>query len=392
VRRADLEISMKRRLVLLLCAALGACASLPPPPQPDALFDDRAFAPPSEPVDVQQVFALSDAMRRYLDVEIAAQLHRKGAREGLVDALYARSQLKLEYDAAMTRNAAQAFDARAGNCLSLVIMTAALARHLGLDVQFNDVFADETWSRSGDLMVNSGHVNLTLGHRLGDDRFRFDGGRTLMIDFNPPRPGERPMLRAISETTVTAMFMNNRAAEALVGGRIADAYWWARGALLHAPTFAPAYNTLAVVYLRHGQAARAEQVLRHMLEREPGNTTLLANLVRALETQGRTADAQEVAQRLARIEPTPPFHWFNVGVAALKRQDYRAARDAFAREVDRAAYYHEFHYGLALAYFGLGETTQGRRHLAMAMENSTTHRDRELYAGKLEKLRALRIQ
>lgn len=382
---------MKRRLVLLASLLLGACASLPPPPQPDALFEDGAFVPPSEAVDAQQVFALSEPMRRYLDVEIAAQLHRKGARDGLVDALYSRSQLKLEYDSALTRNAAQAFEARSGNCLSLVIMTAALARHLGLAVQFNDVFSDETWSRSGDLMVNSGHVNLTLGHRLGDDRFRFDG-RTLMIDFDPPKPGERPMVRAIGEATVTAMFMNNRSAEALVAGRIDDAYWWARGALREAPTFAAAYNTLAVVYLRHGQAQRAEQVLRHMLEREPANTTLLANLVRTLEAQGRPAEAQQVAQRLASIEPTPPFHWFNVGVAALKRQDYRAARDAFAREVDRAAYYHEFHYGLALAHFGLGEVTQGRRHLAIAMENSTTSRDRELYAGKLEKLRALRVQ
>jgi pentatricopeptide repeat protein len=383
---------MKRRLVLLASLLLGACASLPPPPQPDALFDDAAFAPPGEAVDTQQVFALSEPMRRYLDVEIAAQLYRKGARDGLVDALYTRGQLKLEYDSALTRNAAQAFEARSGNCLSLVIMTAALARHLGLAVQFNDVFTDETWSRSGDLMVNSGHVNLTLGHRLGDDRFRFDGGSSLMIDFDPPKLGERPMVRAIGESTVTAMFMNNRSAEALVAGRIADAYWWARGALRQAPTFAAAYNTLAVVYLRHGQPQRAEQVLRYMLEREPANTTLLANLVRALEAQGRAGEAQQAAQRLASIEPTPPFHWFNVGIAALKRQDYRSARDAFSREVDRAAYYHEFHYGLALAYFGLGEITQGRRHLAIAMENSTTSRDRELYAGKLEKLRALRVQ
>lgn len=383
---------MKRCLVLLACVLLAGCASTPLPLQPQTLFDDSRFAPPSETIDAGQVFALSDAMRRYLDVEIAGQVHRKGARDALVDALYTRRQLKLDYDATMTRNAAQAFEARSGNCLSLVVMTAALARHLGLAVQFNDVFADTTWSRSGDLMVASGHVNVTLGHRLGDDRFRSDGGRTLTIDFNPPEPGKRPLVRAISEDTVAAMFLNNRAAEALADGRVNDAYWWARAALLRAPTYTAAYSTLAVSYLRHGLPERAEAVLRHVLEHEPANTLMLANLVRALEAQGRPAEARSVAQRLAQIEPTPPFHYFNLGVAALKRQDYLAAKQAFSREVERAAYYHEFHYGLAMAHFGLGEIAQGRKELALALENSNTHRDRDLYAAKLEKLKGLRLQ
>ena len=51
----------------------------------------------------------------------------------------------------MTRNAAEAFDARSGNCLSLVIMTAAFAKELGLPVRYQNVFVDEAWSRSGDL-------------------------------------------------------------------------------------------------------------------------------------------------------------------------------------------------------------------------------------------------
>lgn len=386
---------MKRCLLLFAGLLLSACATLPPPPQPDGLLDDADFALPTEPIDPAQVFALSEPMRHYLDVEIAAQLRRKGAREGLVEALYSRRQLQLEYDAALTRNAAQAFEARTGNCLSLVVMTGALARHLGVPVEFNDVVTDENWARAGDLMVSAGHVNLTLGHRLADERLRSDGGRSLMIDFDPPRSGARPLVRTISEQTVIAMFMNNRAAEALVAGRVDDAYWWVRGAIGQAPTFTPAYNTLAVVYQRHGHPARAEQVLRHMLEREPGNTTLLANLVRTLQAQGRHAEAQPIAQRLAGIEPTPPFHWYQLGAAALQRRDYAAARDAFAREVARAAYYHEFHYGLALAYFGLGETARGERHLAIAMQNSTTGRDRALYAAKLEKLekqRGARVQ
>jgi len=89
------------------------------------------------------VFAVSPEMRHYLHTEIAPHLHREGPLQGLFDALYSKRQLKLEYDSAMTRNAAQAFAARSGNCLSLVIMTAAFANEMGLPVQFQSVLGEE---------------------------------------------------------------------------------------------------------------------------------------------------------------------------------------------------------------------------------------------------------
>ena len=87
-------------------------------------------------------------MERFLARRDAPDLRNKGAREGLIDAIYSEGQLKIEYDSVMTRNAAQAFAARSGNCLSLVIMTAAFAKALGLPVRFQSVSVDETVSRS----------------------------------------------------------------------------------------------------------------------------------------------------------------------------------------------------------------------------------------------------
>ena len=68
----------------------------------------------------------------------------------------------------MTRNAAQAFAARSGNCLSLVIMTAAFAKELGLTVAYQKVFVDDTWARTGDIYLSIGHVNVTLAPRKTD--------------------------------------------------------------------------------------------------------------------------------------------------------------------------------------------------------------------------------
>jgi hypothetical protein len=66
----------------------------------------------------------------------------------------------------------------------------------------------------------------------------------------------------------------------------------------------------------------------------------------------------------------------------MNAHDYARARDLFAKEAARSAGYHEFHYWLARAYVGLGDVAQARRHLEIAMENSTTRRDHDLYAAK----------
>lgn len=382
---------MKPCLAFLLALLLSACASVPVP-APQRLFDDALFGPPAQPVDAAEVFRLSDAMRRYLDENLARDVRRKGPRSALIDAMYAPGRLRLEYDAVRTRNAAEAFEARSGNCLSLVIMSAAMARHLGLPVQFHNVFGDAGWGRSGDLLVSNGHVNLTLRNQNGDGRVRFDVAEAMLIDFDPPAAGQRQHSRVIAESTVLAMFMNNRAAETLAEGRIDEAYWFARAAIEAEPTFLAAHNTLAVVYLRRGALAQAEQVLQQLLAAEPANASALANLAQLYARQGRAGDADAVQQRLARIEPHPPYHFFQLGLDALERRDYALARTMFEKEIERAAYHHEFHFGLAMAAFGLRDIGEARRQLALAMKSSTRDADRQLYAGKLERLKTLRMQ
>ncbi len=389
-RRSAFSLPLPSVLTLVLVTlllTLGGCASTPPGAPPAPVLRDAPFAPPSERIDAADAFALSPAMRHYLGVEIAGSLRTKGRQRGLIDALYSKQQLKIEYDATMTRNAAQAFEARAGNCLSLVIMTAALAKELGLAVQYQSVFVDDTWSRSGSLYVASGHVNLTLAPRATDVRLGYhDISTQTTIDFLPPEDLRGQRARTIGEATVLAMYMNNRAAEALAQDRLDDAYAWAREAVTQDPRFLSGHNTLGVIYQRHGNRAEAEQVFRSLVAVEPDNTTALSNLAQLLRESGRTAEAEPLTRRLLAIQPEPPFLYFNRGMAAMQSGDYRTARDNFSKEVDRAAYYHEFHFWLALAYAGLGDMPHARAHLTTAVENSTRRDDRELYAAKLDRL------
>ena len=375
---------------LLLASALTlvACAHpRTPPAEPQSLLADRLFKPATEVVRTDDVFEMSAAMRRYLDVDIADSLRIDGKQAGLLEALRERAKLKLEYDAARTKTAADTFADRTGNCLSLVVMSAAFAKSLDLPVSYRSAYLDESWSRSGSLLVASGHVNITVGRRLIDAKTQRDLS-PITIDFLPPEAISGLRSREIGEATIVAMYANNRAAEALAAGRLDDAYAWSAESVRRDPSFSGGFNTLGVVYLRHGDLAEAARVFERVLANEPKDTRVLANLAETYARQGRKADEQAMRQRLVAIEPYPPFHFFNLGIEAMRHEDYKAARELFAREVARADTYHEFHFWLGVADWRLGDEAAARRHLTLAVDNSVTRGQHDLYAAKLAWLRA----
>jgi tetratricopeptide (TPR) repeat protein len=373
--------------VLTLLLLLSGCAATPTVTQHTELtYHDRLFSAPSERIDAADIFALSPEMKSYLQTTIAPEARDKGARKGLFDALYSRGQLKLDYDSATTRNAAQAFSARSGNCLSLVILTAAMAKELGLTVRYQTVYLDEAWSRSDGLEFFDEHVNVTLGAKRSVGQTGHLDANEMTIDFLPPNDLGSRRMRVIGEETITAMFMNNRAAEALARRQFDNAYGWVRAAIAADPHYIPAYNTLGVIYKMHGNYAEARQVFEHILGIEPENTIAMSNQVLVLNDLGLAGEANALSERLKKIKPYPPFYFFDLGMQAIRDRDYASAKAMFAREVERSAYFHESHFWLAIADYRLGDLRQARKQMATAMELSTTNADHDLYAAKLARL------
>ncbi len=376
-------------LVLLvpMAAALSGCAT-PPPTLPPGLLDDALFSAPQHPVDPEQALAVSPAMREFV-ARARAQSHRNtDLRATLLADLQAGGPLRLTYDSSVTRTAAEAFEARAGNCLSLALMTAALARELGLQATLQDVQGEDSYTRLGDLVFASGHVNLLLARPVSSrTTMTLDIDGELTVDFLPGRDLRGQRVRRISDATAKAMYMNNRAAEALEQHLSPDAYWWARGAVLADPGFEPALNTLAVVYLRHGHLPQAERVLRSVLERSPKHLSALANLVQVLGREGRAAEADIWARRLQALQPHPPFQQLDLGRAAFAAGDLARALDLFSAELRQQPHQPEVHFWLAVAHQRLGDVALAEAHLAEAADHSSTPAMHALYAGKLQRLR-----
>jgi len=185
------------------------------------------------------------------------------------------------------------------------------------------------------------------------------------------------------------MFMNNRSVEALVLGRLDDAYAWAREAVRADPSFLAAQNTLGVVYLRRGALAQAGAVFAHMLAADPKDTRALANLAEVASREGRGDEAALLRARLAQLEPEPPLHFFNLGMAAMQRDDFRAARDLFAKEAARGDASADVRFWLGVAHYRAGRhRSRDSRTVAGCRRERIAEAERDLYSAKLDWLRA----
>ncbi|HEU4853494.1 MAG TPA: tetratricopeptide repeat protein [Telluria sp.] len=381
---------MKHLFLLLLAFLLGGCATTQSPrPDHSALLADALFKPPTDKITAEDLFKVSPAMKEYLRSQDFRRLSAmRGGALGLIDALYSRDQLQLAYDTTATRTAAETFESKSGNCLSLVIMTAAFARELGLVPTFQAVLTGDTWTRSGELYLSAMHVNMLVGRRAPKVNEIDERGGQLVVDFLPPDQVKGYATRRIDQNMVVAMYLNNRAAEALTENRIDDAYWWARKAVTGQPDYAPALNTLGVVYQRRGQPALAERAYQMALAQDPHSDATMYNLAPLLAQLGRHAESQAIAARVSAIRKVPPFHYYLSGIEAMQRADYALARDMFRKEVERAPYYDEFHYWLGMAQLRLGEAGAARAQFALALENSTTDGSRSKYSAKLRHMKA----
>ena len=382
-------------LSALLLALMAGCASTVPP-APEALLHDQLFAHPPRPAEADAVLALSTAMQAHLE-GLRRQISRPADLPvALAESLYKPGGLRLDYDASFTRNAAQAFEARSGNCLSLVVMTTALAQALGLEVGFQAVHGDALFRREGGLTLQTGHVNLVLGPRQRQPTWAPASAdvvkNRLVIDFLPQETARSLPAETINQARVLAMFMNNRAVELLLAPpsaqRPAQAYAWAREALHRDPGFLAAYNTLGVVYQRAGHLDAAAASYAQVLALDVRQVAAMANLAQVLRAQGRDHEAAAWEQRRLALEPHAPFHFLRLGQAALAAGDWALARQHFQRQLRSQPDAHEAWFGLARVHVALGDTALAEQALRRALEASATVGEQARYAGKLDALRA----
>jgi Flp pilus assembly protein TadD len=343
------------------------CAS---PPQfrarPD-LFHDEWFhygaGQKRQIIAPDAVLALSAESASELDKALLRSRNLSARIDLLVDTIYGPERRKFDYLSAVTTPAEQTFQQHAGNCLSLALMSIALADKFGLDAQLQEVPMVPVWERQGQFDLISGHVFVIVRRTIFPETGIMDLRGDLEIDFDPAiRRAYRGRIPSvpISRERGLAMFYNNRGAEAYVTGKLEEAYANYRQAAELDPAFYGTWFNLSQLYIRIGQPGAAESVLKHALEIDPKNYNGLQTMQSLLEKQGRDGEAAMYAQRITQLRDNDPYYHYMIGAERFANGDLRGAIGSFEHAASLGIGFVEIHQALRDAYRATGDIEKAR--------------------------------
>ncbi|MCC2616385.1 tetratricopeptide repeat protein [Aestuariibacter halophilus] len=380
---------MKLFTVVLALVWLAGCASTRQEftVSPSTLLNDAAFSG-YERVNIESeadVFGLDAEAKAFVAKAINPMHDPTEQMEDLVEAIFDRADLNLLYMGAANTTATQTFHNQAANCLSLSIMTYALAKEAGFAVKFQDIEIPEYWTRRDGFSLLNGHINLRLmPQHIGNVINLLETGYE--VDFDPQAPRQHFPKRLVGRDTVLAMFYNNKGADALVNEDYKRAYAYFRAAALTKPTFDSVWVNLAILYRMTEHYGLSEKAYEVALKLDPENLTAMENLAFLYANTGRQQQAEELEAVVERRRVNNPFYHFILGEQAFDEGQLDEAlshyRDALRLDKSR----HEIYFGLAKTYFQMGDISRSARYFKQASMKAFTAEDRHRYNGKLDLL------
>ncbi len=379
--------------ICLLLITLQACTSTPNTAhisQIEQYFYDEHFVEVDGLPQPDDLFSLPGDAVRELRTELQrAKLTKSNnmlANEWLAEYINAEEGA-FQYRDNMTRVASETFNERAGNCLSLVLLTSALAQELGVEVEFQEIEVPPVWDKQGGFYLVNGHINLRLLPLSHGDTVHMLK-RAIQVDFLPERAVRGFDKKRINKKTVTAMFYNNVAAESLVMGDYDKAYGLLKLGLQAMPSYMPALNTLAVLYRYKGLNQEAETLYKLALEIDNYDMNALYNYAVMLGAQDRLEEWAAVHKRLELERIDNPYYYYDMAQQAYFDKEYQDALLWYKRAVAKADYRHEFYFGLSRAYWQTGDERRAQANMKKALNLSNDENNKLKYQSKLHAMKS----
>ncbi|MBN7818268.1 tetratricopeptide repeat protein [Bowmanella yangjiangensis] len=377
-------------LVLVLCG----CQSSPVTEYQAPVY--QSFLPTNWPTDEQaseehaeaDLFALSDAQKQHFLAYFHAPENAKHQPHWRLANFLENKLGNFDYRGD-TYTAQQAMASNSGNCLSLALITGALAKVVGLKIEFQQVEAAPVYRLETDLLILSRHVRSKVYDPdfILEKQMIYLSKPAVLIDYLP-RSGDRYGKR-VTEQDVIAMYYQNLAAEALIENDLIKAHGWIRLALAQNELNPSSLATLAVIYARGGHKQQAEQVYLYAMERDVRSLELLDNYRQLLTKQGRNKEAAQVAKKLGNTQDNNPYRWLKLAEQSFAEGNFETSVSYYRKADNIAPYLEEVHLGFAKAYFKLGKIEAAAKALEKAIELSYRAKEKRLYEAKLATLRAI---
>ncbi|MFT2091808.1 tetratricopeptide repeat protein [Paraglaciecola sp. 2405UD69-4] len=308
--------------------------------------------------------------------------------QALVHNLFDRSELNLLYQASANTVANDTFLQRAANCLSMSIMTYALAQEAGLNIKFQEVLIPEYWTRRDGYSFLNGHINLKYTPNVRNNTLSL-GPRSFQIDFDPQASRELFSKQIIPKKAVIAMFYNNKGADALVEKHYSKAYAYFKQAALTYPRLNNTWINLGILYRQNNYFDKAEKAYLKALDFEPNSLTAWENLAYLYKHTDQQEKAQEIIHKVKRKRSKNPYYHVSLGEQEIEQRNWSQALEHFKKALGLNKDMHEGYYGIAKVYYETGKLEKSARYLKLAKTKAVSDHDEEKYQSKMDFLSSL---
>jgi len=345
------------------------------------VFDSAPFGEPQEILRVEDIYRLSAGQEAaFLQYFNKPAMRNIPAHERVW--LYLQ-EITMDFGyQGETYTAEEALTRASGNCLSLAVLTTALAKLAGVETGYQLVDSTPVFESYGSVVFKAQHVRTKLLEPVSPQAgVHVLSRRGLLVDYFP-QSNDR-FVSNISEPEYNAMFYNNLAGEAIADEDYNTAFWLLRKSLELAPDNPGSINAMAVLHRRVGQLEKAEEIFLYGIENMVDKVSLLRNYRVLLEQQGRSDEVRDINRRLALLKDPSPFDWLNAGYDAFSEGDFTEAIFFYRKAAAVAPYLHESHAGLAKAYYKIGKRKDAAREFRKALANSQRPSTRNMYEAKL---------
>ena len=351
------------------------------------LLPENSFGSSPPIIPPHKLFELTEQQKADFYAFINSAQYREIPTNQLV-AEYLESHLKNFNYYSDTFTARDALIKHQGNCLSLAILTKALAQLVDVEVSYQLVETEPVFQKEGNIILSSQHVRTKLLKPLSPDKNEIvfiRGG--VLVDYFPERGSF--LLRGVEEPEFFGMYYRNKAAEALIEEDLNTAFWLVNKTLELNQNDPHGLNMMALIHYKKGAYDIAEQLYLYGLQTNEDKLDLLDNYHTLLIKMGKLEQAKVIAQQLEKHDNKNPFKWISLANQAYNERKFEEALSYYKKARKLAPYLHQAYAGIAQAELQLGNLEAAQSDLLVAKEKSYKKETKLLYQKKLDMLSQL---
>ncbi|MGS0674818.1 tetratricopeptide repeat protein [Shewanella sp. 30m-9] len=373
---------------------LSACSSVPPqhsqklpelPQTNHQLFNVSGHSVPTYEDLVSLTKIQVDDIHQFVSQKAIAML----PRHKQVSEYLSKRLVNFNYQGA-NYSARNAMDKVGGNCMSLALLSYAVAKELGVETVFQVMHTEPLLlDITADFAVTSNHVRTFLYEKSGSEKenkgFYFSTRNYLILDYFPGRYDR--VGKIANNSQFIAMLYRNLAADALLDSDLDLAYSLLSEGIKYDDKYAPLINMMAIVHRRKGDVVTSDALYRYGLAVSDSKISLLSNYHYLLSKQGNTEQARNVKQQLLSLQDSSPYDWYLIGQDALANDDFKSAEIYLRKFLKNTPYYHKAYFDLAKAQYALGQNVSAKNSIKLALEYAELPQNQQQYLAKLNWLK-----